>query len=189
MKQKTPHGTLEVITDPMFSGKTNALLQKIEKMKVKTQLFKAAHDTRYSKNAIVSHDGKKMPAITVRTAKEILKHLAPRTALVAIDEGQFFGPQLIPVVHTLLATGRNVVISGLSITYDQKPFPPLPDLMTEAEKVTKLTAKCADCGRPAAFHTRTARITSNNMLNKSFVGGAESYKPLCRTCLPVGRAA
>lgn len=183
MKQKTPHGTLEVITGPMFSGKTNALLARIRNTKTKVQIFKPAHDTRYEKNMIMSHDGKKMPAITVRTAKEMLTHLAPRIALVAIDEGQFFGPQLIPVVHALLAKGKNVLLSGLSITYDQKPFPPLPDLMTEAEKVTKLTAKCADCGKSAAFHTRTVSVISKNHLDDSFIGGTESYRPICRTCI------
>jgi thymidine kinase len=183
MKQKTPHGTLEVITGPMFSGKTKMLIARLRNAKEKTQLFKPAHDTRYRKDAIVTHDGKRMRATTVRSAKEIARNLLPRTKLVAIDEAQFFGQELAATIREILSTGRNILVSGLSITYNQKPFPPLPDLMTEAEKVTKLAAKCADCGKSAAFHVRITQAISKNMMDKSFIGGAESYKPLCRSCI------
>lgn len=185
---KKSYGTLEVIYGPMFSGKTNLLLARVKKSTQRAQLFKPAHDTRYQKNAIVSHDGKKMKAIVVRTAKDILGKISMDTTLVAIDEAQFFGKALIPVTHAILKNGQNVIVSGLSVRYDQKPFSPAPELAAEAEKVIKLTARCAHCGKPAVFHARTATATSKNMLHKLFVGGAESYKPLCRACIKKERA-
>lgn len=180
---KKSYGTLEVIYGPMFSGKTNLLLARIKKSKQRAQLFKPAHDIRYHKNAVVSHDGKKMKALAMRTPKDILKKVSPRTTLIAIDEIQFFGKALIPVIHALLARKKDVIVSGLSVRYDRKPFSPAPELAAEAEKVTKLTARCAHCGGRTAFHSRIASATSKNMLDKSFVGGAEAYQPLCRTCI------
>lgn len=178
--------TLEVICGPMFCGKTEELLRRIRReviAKQSVQLFTHSLDTRYRKKEVSSHNGLSMRADTAKDPREILAKLKPGTEIVAIDEAQFFGPGIVPVVHELLARGIRTIVAGLAITRDGEPFEPMPQLMAEAEEVTKLTAICARCGNEAAFHVRTIRTPRGaKKLDPVFVGGTESYQALCRSC-------
>lgn len=180
------YGTLEVICGPMFCGKTEELLRRVRRAvigKQKVQLFSHALDKRYGKKEIISHNGLAMRADTAKSPKDILKKLDPKVEIVAIDEAQFFGPELVAIVHSLLSRGLRIIVGGLSVTRDGEPFEPLPQLMAEAERVDKLTAVCSRCGRDAAFHTRIVKTPKTvKKFDPALVGGTESYQALCRTC-------
>jgi thymidine kinase len=180
------NGTLEVICGPMFCGKTEELLRRIRRAmiaKQKIQIFTHSLDTRYHKKEISSHNGLSVDADTAKDPREILAKLKPGTEIMAIDEAQFFGSGLVPVVHELLARGIRTIVAGLAVTREGEPFEPLPQLMAEAENVTKLTAICAECGKEAAFHMRTIRTPRGaKKLDPVFVGGTESYRAFCRSC-------
>lgn len=63
-------GRLEVITGCMFSGKTEELIRRLERVRIargKILLFKPTIDNRYSETAVVTHYGREFPA-----------HLLPR---------------------------------------------------------------------------------------------------------------
>ena len=49
-----------------------------------------------------------------------------------------------------------VIVAGLDVTFDGRPFEPLPSLMALAERVDKLTAICTVCGEEAVFHVKLA---------------------------------
>jgi thymidine kinase len=59
----------------------------------------------------------------------------------------------------------------------------MPEILTKAEFVTKLTAICSVCGAPA---TRTQRLVNNKPASFNdpivLVGASESYEPRCRHC-------
>jgi thymidine kinase len=59
----------------------------------------------------------------------------------------------------------------------------MPNLITNAEFVTKLTAVCVVCGAPA---TRTQRLVNGRPASFYdpiiLVGAAESYEARCRHC-------
>ena len=59
----------------------------------------------------------------------------------------------------------------------------MPELLTRAEFITKLTAVCTKCGAPA---TRTQRLVNGKpaSFNDSIVlvGAVEHYEPRCRHC-------
>ncbi|SYV97291.1 thymidine kinase, partial [Mycoplasmopsis edwardii] len=77
MTLKKPEGTLEVITGPMFSGKTEELLKRIkilEIAEIDTLVFKPAFDTRFDETKIVSRTGAKTKAVVIKESKEILEH-------------------------------------------------------------------------------------------------------------------
>ena len=101
---------------------------------------------------------------------------------MAIDEAQFFGPALVEVVDELAARGSTVIVAGLSVTFDGRPFEPLPTLMATAEVVTRLTAVCAVCGGEAVFHQRVQAGPTGDALAaaQEHVGGIESYQARCR---------
>jgi thymidine kinase len=188
MVRKTP--TLVVIAGPMFSGKTEELIRQVKRAvigKKNVQVFKHAIDTRYGDDKkLHSHAGIAFESNLVRSAEEILAQIDKKTEIVAIDEAQWFGPELVQVVETLLAQKKNVIVSGLAMTFDRKPFEPVPTLMAMADRVLKLSAVCAICGNDAVFHKRIAKAKNIDalMADPSFVSKLDLsvYQARCRNC-------
>ena len=87
------HGWIEVVCGSMFSGKTEELLRRIKRARLARQpvlLFKPRIDNRYDAVKVVSHEGLNADAVPVSTAAELLDRVAAGTAVVGIDEVQFF---------------------------------------------------------------------------------------------------
>lgn len=181
-------GHLEVIAGPMFSGKTEELIRLIKRAvigKKEVQIFKHGLDNRYGKDEkIYTHDGISFNAEIVSKASDIFERLKDSTEIVAIDESQWFGNDLIPVVEKLLDLGKKVIISGLALTFDRQPFEPIPALMAMADKVVKLSAICSICGEEAVFHKRLANNKNFDakVIDPKFVGKSDIYQARCRRC-------
>jgi len=179
-------GRLEVIAGPMFAGKTEELVRRVHRAQVARRgVLVVAHelDTRSGPGRVASHSGLEVPSRSVRESARIPALVTEDVELVAVDEAQFFGPDLVDVATALADAGRVVVVAGLSVTFDGRAFAPLPELMAVAESVTKLTAVCAVCGRDAAFHVRLeATPAGDDALapTSGHVGGSESYEARCR---------
>lgn len=75
----------------MFSGKTTELIRRLNRYafaQYRCLIIKYVNDTRYSNNYVATHDGVKIPAITLSNLYDI----APSIELydvIGIDEGQF----------------------------------------------------------------------------------------------------
>jgi thymidine kinase len=177
-------GRLEVICGPMFAGKTEELLRRVRRALIagrRVVVVGHALDERHGTDRLASHAGIDHPSVTVPTATDIDRALGPDTEIVAIDEAQFFGTSLIPVVSRLADRGMVVMVAGLDVTFDGQPFEPLPALMALAERVDKLTAICAMCGEDAVFHVRVDAPTAlAGDLVADHVGGTEKYQARCR---------
>ena len=179
-------GWLEVICGCMFAGKTEELIRRINVLSYARKnilVFKPKIDDRYSTTEIASHAGSKVPCIVISEAKEILNHVNYDTDVVAIDEVQFFDEDVVDICEYLADSGLRVMVAGLDKDFRGEPFGVLPDLLTRAEFVTKLTAICAKCGAPA---TRTQRIINGKPASFNdpivLVGAKEAYEPRCRHC-------
>lgn len=181
-------GRLEVVCGPMFSGKTEELLRRIRRAhiaKLPVALFKPATDTRYDNVEVVSHDKNSMTSVVVPNSKAIYKHIqnaAKREpgrnegySIVAIDEAQFFDRDLPQVCNDLANQGYRVIVAGLDLDYEGRPFGPMPELLALAEEVTKLHAVCVETGRAAHFSHRIAGGKSQVEL-----GAQDRYIPLAR---------
>ncbi len=180
-------GRLEVVAGPMFAGKTEELVRRVHRAQVAGRgvvVVGHALDTRSGPGRVASHSGLEVASSTVGSAAEIPALVEPGTRMVAVDEAQFFGTELVDVAVRLADGGLVVVVAGLSVTFDGRPFDPLPGLMAVAESVTKLTAVCAVCGRDAAYHVRLSGAVSaeGDALRPvaAHVGGTESYQARCR---------
>jgi thymidine kinase len=188
MSNHIKSGYLEVIAGPMFCGKTEELIRQVRRAaiaKKKIQVFKHAIDTRYGTDKkLFSHAGLTFESNVVSSSKSILNHVHAKTEIIAIDEAQWFGEPLVPVIETLLSKGKKVVVAGLALTYDREPFAPIPALMSMADKVTKLSAVCAVCGEEAVYHKRIIRgkTVDPHMADPSLVGKIDTYQPRCRGC-------
>lgn len=179
-------GSIEVICGGMFSGKTEELLRRAKRSLIAGQrvvLVKPVQDDRYSSNKVVSHDRREMVSHAVGTASEI-PPLGLEADVVCIDEAQFFENDLIDVANTLANSGKRVIIAGLDMDYEGRPFEPIPQLLAIAEFITKLHAICAESGSMAHYSQRVVEDR-----NRILVGESDAYEPRARHCFrpPVDR--
>ncbi len=187
-----PHrGSIELVCGSMFSGKTEELIRRVRRARIarqKVQVFKPAVDTRYTVEAVQSHNGLGVEAVPIQTAGEVLALLQADTTVVAIDEVQFFGWDVTEVCQHLADRGLRVIVAGLDMDFRGEPFGPMPVLMAQAEEIVKLQAICVKCGAPAS---RTQRLIDGRPAAYDdpviLVGGSESYEARCRHCHQVPR--
>jgi thymidine kinase len=173
-------GSIEVVCGSMFSGKTEELLRRIKRARLarqRTQLFKPRVDDRYDAVKVVTHEGVNADALPVASAEELLASVLEETAVVGVDEVQFFDATILVTLETLANRGKRVIVAGLDQDYRGRPFGPVPGLMAIAEYVTKLHAVCAQCGGEAC---RSQRLVAQEA--QLFVGGAAAYEARCRRC-------
>jgi thymidine kinase len=185
MMEFTPHSTpintgwIEVIAGCMFSGKTEELIRRLRRAKIaklNVVVFKPKIDIRYSAKEIVSHSEQSLESIVVESPDEILQ-LSKNAHVVGIDEAQFFSPDLVDVCNKLADDGKRVIVAGLDQDYRGIPFEPIPQLLAQAEYITKTLAICVKCGNPADKTQRTIK-----MKERVVVGASDSYEARCRKC-------
>ncbi len=172
-------GWIEVVCGGMFSGKTEELIRRAKRAHIAGQevvVVKPAIDKRYSDTAVVSHNETSLPSILVDTADQIVL-LTSSAKVVCIDEAQFFDDRIIEVVNVLANDGKRVIVAGLDMDFEGKPFGPMPYLLAVAEYVTKLHAVCAESGKMANFSQRVVEDT-----NTVLVGEYDAYEPRARHC-------
>jgi thymidine kinase len=177
-------GWIEAICGPMFSGKSEELMRRLRRAKIarkRVQVFKPILDDRYALDEIVSHGEVRMKSDAVNGPADIVSRLDWRTQVIGIDESNFFGKELMDVVTQLADSGKQVIVAGLDTDYMGRPFPPMPDLLTLAESITKTLAICMRCGNPAK-HTQRL-VESNDLI---VVGAAGMYEARCRRCFEPG---
>lgn len=177
---------IEVIVGSMFSGKTEELIRRLRRAKFakqSVQVFKPRIDNRYSETHVASHNQNLFESHVIEGAREIEKLLHANTRVVGIDEGQFFGADLVDVVTRLANRGVRVIIAGLDMDWRGEPFYPMPSLLAIAEKVDKLQAVCVVCGDSAS---RTQRLVKS--AEKVLVGDHAVYEARCRSCFDLSLA-
>jgi thymidine kinase len=184
-------GFLEVIAGPMFCGKTEEMIRLVKRAvigKKKVQVFKHSLDKRYGNDGkLHSHAGLSYDSELVTKTVEIENAIKKDTDIVAIDEAQWFGENLVSLVQKLLEKKYHVIVAGLAMTFDRQPFVPIPALMAMADKVTKLSAVCSICGTDAVFHKRvTAKGPKVDPLvaDPGFVSKMDAtvFQARCRRC-------
>ncbi len=177
-------GWIEVICGSMFSGKTEELIRRLRRAEIarqQVQVFKPSVDTRYFHKAIASHNGLHADAIPVDGCDDIRRNLDELADVVAIDEVQFFEPEIVALCNELAEDGKRVICAGLDMDFRGVPFGPIPQLLAIAERVDKLQAICVVCGHPAS---RTQRLIEGQPACYEdpivLVGASEVYEARCR---------
>jgi thymidine kinase len=178
------YGHLTVICGPMYAGKTTEILKRIivaRNLWSKAVLVvKPALDDRYSATKIVSHDKLATEAKAI-TSWDQIDLLAADADMVCIDEVQFFQEphfhgDVVEQVRQLLATGTDVVVSGLDMDWQGEPFNVTARLIAMADEVKKLQANCTVCAQPAP---KTHKKSPNG--EQIEVGAGDLYEARCNT--------
>ena len=179
-------GWIEVICGCMFSGKTEELIRRLNRAliaKQKVEIFKPVTDKRYHHQHIVSHNENTIRSTPVNFASDILL-LAGDCAVVGIDEAQFFDDAIVDICNQLANRGKRVIVAGLDMDYEGKPFGPMPQLLAVAEFVTKVHAICAQTGQLASYSFRLSGDDQQVML-----GERDMYEARSRTAFLQGMKA
>ena len=172
---------LVVITGPMFSGKSTELIRRLTIAKIAklpVQVFKPLRDTR-TETQICSRDGCCINATNVESPMEILD-LAESARVVGIDEAHFFDAGLPDVVMQLARSGKQVIISGLNLDFQERPFPGIPELLALADEIVQVYALCTACNERRA--TRSQRLVGGE---ERYQVGDSEYAPRCLTCFQI----
>jgi thymidine kinase len=183
-------GWIEVISGCMFSGKTEELIRRLNRALIarqKVEIFKPVIDNRYHHEQIVSHNENRIRSTPVNFASDIIL-LAGDCDVVGIDEAQFFDDAIVDICNNLANNGKRVIVAGLDMDYEGKPFGPMPSLLAIAEFVTKVHAICAQTGELASFSYRLSDNDKQVMLGeigeyearsrKAFLEGMKARKKL-----------
>ncbi len=188
--------SLQIIIGSMYSGKTEELLRRIRRYIVadeKTQLFNHVIDkTRYGPNKVGSHAGNAMDSFMAENVDHMYTQLKDDTRVVGINEGQFFGEEIIDFCKYLVNDGRLVIVSALNQDFRGEDFPlgktkTIGNVIALADEVTHLTAICTymnGTGRPCSKSaTRTQRLVNGNPADYNdaivIVGAKELYEARC----------
>jgi thymidine kinase len=181
---KHTHGSIEVITGSMFSGKTDELIRRLRRASIarqKVQVFKPAIDVRYAVEKVTSHAGSDFDARPVKNSRDIEQFLEADTTVVGIDEAQFFDADILEVTRKLADHGLRIIVAGLDTDFRGEPFGSMPVLMAQAERVYKVQAICMVCGEEAC---RTQRLVNGQPARYDdpvvIVGASEMYEARCR---------
>ena len=178
-------GTLEIITGPMFAGKTSALLKKARAFEGEMVLIKPSFDTRYGICEIKTHDGVAAEAFNLTNTSEILgSNAIEKAKAVFFDEIQFFmepyfGGDVIACINTLRDRGLSVICCGLDMNWKGEPFEIISKLKTIADRYTVLQARCSVCNEPAIYTYKLGGSKSSIEL-----GAADIYEPRCAKHYP-----
>ena len=172
-------GRIEVVCGSMFSGKTEEQIRRMKRAKFakqKVEIFKPSLDTRYSDVDVVSHDQHSIPSTPIDSSSTIAL-LSSDIDVVGIDEAQFLDDGVVDVCNDLANRGVRVIVAGLDMDFQGKPFGPMPALCAIADEVTKVHAICVKCGALAYI---SHRLVAND--KRVLLGEQMEYEPLCREC-------
>ena len=170
---------LEIITGPMFSGKTTELIRRVSLLKrdsgIRLLVINHDFDTRCNDRQLKTHGGVVYPAL--KTSELMLVDIRSYD-VIAIDEAQFFSNLETFVRMAIQKYHKWVIVAGLNGDYRQQPFGELHKLLPMANKIELKSALCYRCCGHASF---TKRITKTTQTVD--VGGADKYVATCRDCL------
>lgn len=187
-------GHLELIIGPMFSGKTNLIINKyndivhtlksidvlytISDLEINDHLLAINYDkdTRYGENSIISHDGNSIPCLSINKLSDIPFTKLESALYIIINEAQFFKNLKEWVINLIDYKQKHIILCGLDSDFKREKFGDLLDLIPHANTLTKLNGKCSSCCHPSIF---THRISSE--LEQEVIG-TNNYIPLCRNC-------
>ena len=169
------------------SKSAQALITKFnyEELGMSVWLIKPSIDTRDGADLIRSRIGLEAHARIITPEQSIVEayHEAGRHDVIIADEAQFFTPEQIDDLRTLVdEEDLPVLCFGLRTDFLTHFFPGARRLMELADSLTEIKTVCA-CGRKATVNARidgSGRIVTEGA--QVLLGGNDSYVAMCHKC-------
>ena len=169
------------------SKSAQALITKFnyEELGMTVWLIKPGTDTRDGVDVIQSRIGLRETAQVIAPEEDIIEayHAAGKHDVIIADEAQFFTPEQIDGLRTLVdEEDLPVLCFGLRTDFLTHFFPGAQRLMELADSLTEIKTVCA-CGRKA---TVNARIDEHGHIvtegSQVLLGGNDRYVAMCHKC-------
>ena len=169
-------GRLELITGPMFAGKSAALIARAAVHGSSALVMKPAFDTRDGAALIASRDLTQADALAVSAWPDAAARAHP---VLVIDEVQFmvaphYAGDIVTDIEGAVSGGACVTIGGLDTDYLRRPFDTIVRLSASADRHLKLLARCHVCAAPAPW---TAKKNDTGHLLE--LGDDDLYEARC----------
>ncbi|MFH1078053.1 MAG: thymidine kinase [Patescibacteria group bacterium] len=182
-------GSITFFTGPMACGKTLELVRHLRihaERQVPTICLRPATDTRSAmvqSRAGLTYDGLTVPETDLVGIRRVLDQYN----VIGVDEAQFFGPDVVPLLHDAVRGGKTVLVAGLDTDFRGDAFPIAVALLSLPETdVQRTKAVCSVCRRHNA--TRTQRLKNGQPVRRDeptvLVESSDSvitYEPRCLT--------
>ena len=186
-------GSVNVITGPMFAGKSRELLEHLRRAGragIARCLIRPSMDVRGELPgvALKTHAGEHlqevddMPVIRVKNLMDAVCKVPKGCKIIAVDEGQFF-PDVSEGCAALASSGALVYVATLNGDFRQKSWPNVAELLASCESVQKLAAWCQCCRRRPAHFTQRLKPVHPGKATEFEVSGDDLYAAVCRACL------
>lgn len=187
-------GKITLITGPMFSGKTNALIKIVDeqsRFRKKCLFIKNCIDKRYTEETkIVAHnnnfiDTSEYITTTFMNSLDEVKRVDNYEDynVIAIDEGHFF--EKLSFYSNLFADdNKYVVISSLNSDFNQKSFNEVLEIIPHCDEIITKNSICQGCNDSYAIYSILKNKDSEHeaSTSKILVGGNDTYMVVCRRC-------
>jgi thymidine kinase len=174
---------LTVIAGPMFAGKTEELQRRMRRVRIAGRAVFYIRPAVDRPQGARSHGGLTVEGVKVHAVSVDARtrpHVPAETALIVVDEAQFFDPdRLLAWVRHWRRRGFEVLIGGLDLDYCEEPFPVMAALLALADASLKLCAVCARCGSNARRSYRLSDETERVVIGNE-------YEPRCEPCFRLG---
>lgn len=101
---------------------------------------------------------------------------------IYLDEVQFVAGPATKLVDELVAAGHRLVVAGLNLDWQRRPYPAVAELVCVADTVETLRARCKTCDKRAVY----SRCLREDLLVAGLlVGGDEVWAAQCSRCWPI----
>ena len=184
-------GRLDVITGPMYAGKTTELLRRLNRealIRSKVIYIKHCSDTRssgpYSTHNPFHNEKSKKSNITFYSFETLtgIDPLIEENDVIGVDEAQFFDDLFVNVLKWVEMYNKHVIVAGINADCKRKSFDSILKLEPYSDTFIKLMSLCGICAekkirRPALFTHKYSGSES-----RVEIGGVDKYIPVCRSC-------
>lgn len=160
----------EVIYGPIFAGKTEALLEIMERNQESSAYFRLTTDPLPSWNQeFITHSGQRFMGHKV----PLLSIISTDAEVILLDEIQF--ARLDEIAQFLFKfANRRIYAAGLNLDFRQSPFLPTLEFVSIARALRYLTSRCIYCGQDAAYSAKIESEKPEEQLDEYGV-----YQPVC----------
>ncbi len=169
---------IRVFIGPMFSGKSNGLIEEYNKIwnKEKIMCFKPKKDNR-DFGLIKTINSNSIKASLINSLEDIPKLIKKDTKTIFIDKAQFIIGDPKILLNLSLKKDIDINIAGLALSAEQNPFGIMPNLICMANEIRMYKAICIECNKEADYTYYDGKKDNEILV------GNENYMPLCNRCL------
>ena len=173
----------------MFSGKTTVVCLVAPELNDRGEVgvYKHQKDKSRTGEPLVTNAGLSIEAGHYGSIEDVDND----KQILIIDEFQFNTidsvKEIIDFLQKRKDEGKITIISQLDFNYRREPWQTTLPLLTNADRIFVLRARCENCGQPAEFPQREVNGRPAHVDDPEIVvGGKEAYSARCWCCHQVG---